>query len=235
MINYGTRQNQKTKQNINIFRKMARHFRKSIASFNNLFWNIFNYCFVYFIHTNNLFKKLGCSRKNLFASHETYCLNTSELDNYSTNIDSNILPSDISVDRRNNRNKYKMGRCEEEFNRGTDRKQKISNTKHGKGIIKMPIFTINPHESVQLSFNINRRKPSIYYKIEATHKIRVYLLDEEGLHNLEQEISIDSYNSITSPRKYHEEDIPLPFNGKWYLIVYNPNKEVVSVHYEAYT
>lgn len=87
----------------------------------------------------------------------------------------------------------------------------------------MPAFILKTEDTATISVDVNNKKRSIYYIVEASSPIKVYLMDEKGLDNYKNSISIDSYIEPYS-KKYHEEKICLPFGRRWYLVIPNLTK-----------
>lgn len=96
----------------------------------------------------------------------------------------------------------------------------------------MPPFILNSEETVILPFDINNKKPKIYYIVEADSPVKVYLMDENGVKNLKNN-TIDPYIE-SSLKKYHEEKAKLPFGGRWYIVISNLSKKNIAVNYEVY-
>lgn len=118
--------------------------------------------------------------------------------------------------------------------RGRRKAPKTSNIGRKKGLNNMPIFLLNPRKVRVVSVSLNLRRPKFTYQIEATHSIKVFLTDSNGLTDYRDGRDFSTYNEILTESFFYEE-INLPHGGNWHLIIYNPDHgRIAGVHYELY-
>ena len=97
----------------------------------------------------------------------------------------------------------------------------------------MPTALLKPNGHLRVRYRVPRRG-LIEYKVEANRPVTTFVLDEEGLKEfMGRGEDVYSYYGGFSKRREHYQELRLPFRGWWYLVIDNPNKEPVAIHYEV--
>ena len=96
----------------------------------------------------------------------------------------------------------------------------------------MPVTALDPDSTTFLKISTHALRPRLRYEIDASDPVYVYVVDDEGRGNYEdEEDEFESWNRRTYGRHFAEE-VRLPDGGDWYIAIYNPGKEVVAINYE---
>ena len=97
----------------------------------------------------------------------------------------------------------------------------------------MPVFVLEAREYETIIFKVPYARPTVRYLVEAEHPVSAYVLDEQGLLDLEESGDFEYYEGRRNRLK-QEYEVTLPFGGKWYLVIINEQKTRVGVRYEIY-
>jgi hypothetical protein len=154
-----------------------------------------------------------------------FTLTSKKLDNIDYNNVASFLSSNLSIFRRDRRSLWSK---EKEQNRNQH-----NQPQREKGKTIMP-FTLGGEQYQVISFNIpNSRKPGVHYIVDSQFAIAVYLVDRDGLDDFEDDQPFALYSGHKN-RRYFDEDVNLPYAGRWYLIIWNTNNNPTAVSYEIY-
>jgi hypothetical protein len=97
----------------------------------------------------------------------------------------------------------------------------------------MPTALIKPKSYLRVRYHVPHRR-LIDYTVEADRPVDTYILDDEGLNEfLGKGEDVYSYYGGFYNRYKHHQELRLPFQGWWYLVIDNQNREPVAVHYEV--
>lgn len=97
----------------------------------------------------------------------------------------------------------------------------------------MATALLRPKSYLKVRYSVPRRG-LVEYDVEANRPVDTFVLDEEGLNEfLGNKKTIYSYYGGFSNRRLHHQELRLPFTGWWYLVIDNPHKEPVALHYEV--
>lgn len=69
------------------------------------------------------------------------------------------------------------------------------------------------------------------YRVEAERPVDTFMLDEEELEKFRGGRSVNSFGGFDE-RRVHRGRGRLPFGGKWFLVISNPNEQPVAVYYD---
>lgn len=95
--------------------------------------------------------------------------------------------------------------------------------------------TIGPDENLRLRFSVPKDH-IIKFEIDADHPVKSYIVRQRGLELFDDgSKSFKYYGGFPEARREQEQELILPFDGHWYLIIMNPDRNrEVEVHYEVY-
>jgi len=96
----------------------------------------------------------------------------------------------------------------------------------------MPTALIRPSSHLRVKYRVPPRR-LVEYKVEASRPVSTFVVDEEGLREFLGRGGVYSYYGGFANRYEHQQELRLPFTGWWYLVIDNPHKESVAVHYEV--
>lgn len=94
-------------------------------------------------------------------------------------------------------------------------------------------YTLKGKEVHQLDVVVNNRNHFLHYKISATNIVKVFVVNNEGLSNIRNGKPFYAFNKIRKNLTF-DEKVPLPNNGLWFLVLFNPNTDIVSYDCEIY-
>jgi len=99
----------------------------------------------------------------------------------------------------------------------------------------MQTTTISPNRHIKLEY----RTPSsgfVEFKINATNPVKSYVLGPKSYEAfVAGNRNFRYYGGYPDPRKMQNQKIRIPFSGKWFLVIVNPDEtSPVHVSYEVY-
>jgi hypothetical protein len=99
----------------------------------------------------------------------------------------------------------------------------------------MPKLRIGPDENVRLRFSVPEGG-LIEFELEADHPVETYILRPRGLELFDHgSDSFKYYGGFPNARRKQRQELRLPFEGPWYLLIVNPDEdESVNVNYDVY-
>ena len=77
-----------------------------------------------------------------------------------------------------------------------------------------------------------RRRGVIKFYVEAEFPIDTYVVDSQGFNDFQSGHGYDIYGGFAGQVE-HRQELKVPFDGDWYLVIKNPRPESVAVHYEV--
>ena len=95
----------------------------------------------------------------------------------------------------------------------------------------MPIFVLSSQHYQTFSFQVSGRQPKIWFLVEASSAVSVYVLDDIGLVNFESDNDFCCFGGYHRRTK-QSGHIVLPMEGFWYLVIHNETDKDVAVRYE---
>jgi len=96
----------------------------------------------------------------------------------------------------------------------------------------MPVLTLSANSYLQYGYQVPRNGLVAYY-VEAERPVNTYVVDKTGLDQfLRGEPYVNSYGGFQD-RPQHRQEVVLPFQGWWYLIILNRNPWPVAVYYQV--
>jgi len=97
----------------------------------------------------------------------------------------------------------------------------------------MPTALLKPNSHLRVRYWVPRGG-LIEYSVEASRPVDTFILDEQGLKEFSKRGSdVYSYYGGFPNRYEHSQELRLPFRGVWYLVINNPHRESVAVHYDV--
>ncbi len=150
---------------------------------------------------------------------------------------SDIRSTDSPLYLKSKINSYATWDFWKEWRRHTPRKpQDNTREKKKERIGPMPLFSLKADEYLPIAVTVRRKNPGIYFRVESSHNVKVYLMDDDGLRDYEDEDTedFDTYFETLSSR-FHEEEIDLPRGGEWHLIIENQRNLPIQGFYEVLT
>lgn len=99
----------------------------------------------------------------------------------------------------------------------------------------MPKIRIGPDENVRLRYSVPE-SGLIEFELEADHPVETYILRPRGLELFDQgSDSFKYYGGFPVARRKQQQEVRLPFEGPWYLLIVNPDEDrSVNVKYDVY-
>lgn len=99
----------------------------------------------------------------------------------------------------------------------------------------MPTLTVKPGEDVRIRYPVPRNG-LIEYEVEGDRPVTTFIFDKAGLEEfLHDKEYITSYYGGFPDRRYHNQEIRLPFRGWWWLVILNDDEDKsAAVHYEVF-
>jgi hypothetical protein len=100
--------------------------------------------------------------------------------------------------------------------------------------LDMPKVRLEPDENIRLRYSAPE-SGLVEFEIEADHPVMTYILRPRGLELFDQgSKTFKYYGGFQDPRKKQAQELRLPFEGPWYLLIINPDKRnSVGVNYEV--
>jgi hypothetical protein len=76
---------------------------------------------------------------------------------------------------------------------------------------------------------------TIEFDVKADHGVKTYIMRPEGLELFDSGAKTFKYYGgfQDPPRRHHNQELILPFDGHWYLVIVNPSNHTVEVEYEV--
>ena len=98
----------------------------------------------------------------------------------------------------------------------------------------MPKARIGPNENIRLRYSVPD-DGFVEFELESDHPVMTYILRPRGLELFDEgSRTFRYYGGFPDPRRKQQQEVRLPFDGAWYLLIVNPNKRTsVSVNYEV--
>jgi hypothetical protein len=95
--------------------------------------------------------------------------------------------------------------------------------------------TLKPREWVAISFRAPRRSPRVQVEIDGDAKFDVWVMPEEELGNFSEDDDDDGFEYYARLRGVSKGTIKFKPDGgeDWVLVLDNPFRHVVHVHYEV--
>ncbi|MDD5530870.1 MAG: hypothetical protein PHX21_12705 [bacterium] len=219
-------------------RRIHTRFRKHY----HLFWGYSNNC-------NSFFNFFILSSKNVYAFFRRYIkffkLCKKPICKYSKNSKYKLergcnisIPIVLSPSENiNTGDRNYFQKRDSSFSRSQAQKTKTKETENK--IVFMTnnetFFTLRPNDYRILIVAVRSKyTPQIHYIVNADMAIEVYLLDEAGIDNFENDRNFNYYTGHGRLR-YHEEKKFLPYSGEWYILIRNNNNVSVNISYQIFT
>jgi hypothetical protein len=100
--------------------------------------------------------------------------------------------------------------------------------------LTMPKIRIGPNENVRLRYSVPD-SGLVRFELEADHPVMTYIVRPKGLEFFDQgSTRFKYYGGFQDPRPRQWQEVRLPFDGTWYLLIINPSKDdSVRVDYEV--
>jgi hypothetical protein len=120
--------------------------------------------------------------------------------------------------------------------RGTEKEHAAPSTsdRWGPGLI-MPKIRLGPDENVRLRYSVPE-SGLIEFELDADHPVKTYIVRPRGLELFDEGSRwFKYYGGFPDARKLQSQELRLPFEGPWYLLIVNPNRQSpVNVNYEVH-
>ncbi len=99
----------------------------------------------------------------------------------------------------------------------------------------MRTAVIGPNQNARIRYHV----PSSHtfeFDVNADHGVKTYIMRSKGLELFDSGAKNFKYYGgfQDPPRRHHHQELMLPFEGAWYLVIVNPSKShPVQVKYEV--
>ena len=97
----------------------------------------------------------------------------------------------------------------------------------------MPTQTLPASTYISFEFDFRRKRGSVKFYIESEIPIDTHIVDGNGHHEFMSANPFDSYGGFIN-RVEHQQELRVPYQDMWYLIIQNNNPGPTAVHYEVY-
>lgn len=99
----------------------------------------------------------------------------------------------------------------------------------------MPKATIGPDENIRLRYRVPKGG-LVEFEIEAGRPVKSYIIRPRGLELFDEgSRSFKYYGGFPDPRRFHSQAVQLPFEGSWYLLIVNPDRDKsVTLTYDVW-
>jgi len=99
----------------------------------------------------------------------------------------------------------------------------------------MGIATIGPNQNARLRYRVPKDR-TIDFDVRASHSVKTYVTTKKGLEEFDNgERQFRYYGGFQDPpKRHHRQELILPFDGHWYLMIVNPTRNPVEVEYEVF-
>jgi hypothetical protein len=85
----------------------------------------------------------------------------------------------------------------------------------------MPVALIKPNKHLRVKYKVPRNG-LVDYSVEADRPVTTFIVDDEGLKEFYgRGDEVHSYYGGFPNRRWHQQELKLPFKGNWYLIILN--------------
>lgn len=122
-------------------------------------------------------------------------------------------------------------------NKGTGRgdASRKSGAFTGAGLIAMPTVQIGRNQNIRARYRVPKNRV-VEFDVQADRPVKTYIMRESGIERFARGEPFRYYGGFQDPpKKNHHQELVLPFDGLWYLVIMNPSKtNPVDVAYEVY-
>jgi hypothetical protein len=94
---------------------------------------------------------------------------------------------------------------------------------------------IGANQNARLKYRVPKDR-TIKFDVRADHSVRTYVTNKKGLEEFDSGATRFRYYGgfQQPPKRHHHQELILPFDGEWYLMIVNPRKNPVQVEYEVF-
>jgi hypothetical protein len=99
----------------------------------------------------------------------------------------------------------------------------------------MGIAVIGPNQNARIRYRVPSSR-TIEFDVRADHSVRTYIMTKKTLEEFDSGVKNFKYYGgfQDPPRRHHRQELVLPFDGHWYLMIVNPSSHSVEAKYEAF-
>ena len=203
------------------------NFRKYLQATiqNNRFASL--YINLFFDCLRNILIRFQFKRPKQYPNWEDNRVPKSELESTSIIDNTTLLLSDKIIHRGDRR----ISRCKETKKESSN--PAYANTKEEGRV--MPTQTLPAQNYIHFIYNFQRRFLGvnlIKFYVESEFPIDTYIVDLVGFQNFQSGRQFTTYGGLIHAIE-HKQDIRVPHEGAWYLIINNKGYQPTAVHYEV--
>jgi hypothetical protein len=96
----------------------------------------------------------------------------------------------------------------------------------------MPVKLLNPDTHIVIKYPARTRKRRIEFDVEGDDPVTTYVVDQDGLDQFYAGEDIDAFGGFHRRRK-HNDEVTIPPNTPWYLVIMNEEQHPVAVSYDV--
>ena len=96
----------------------------------------------------------------------------------------------------------------------------------------MPTQTFPANTYLSFEYNFHRIGTIKFY-VESEFPIDTFIVDMHGYNEFQSGREYTTYGGFNN-REEHRQELRVPYEGYWYLIIHNPQPNASAVHYEVY-
>lgn len=151
-----------------------------------------------------------------------------QLEGSDTDTGSTILSPHTDIDRGN----QSIPEVGANKKKESERNDTIRRTKEGRRV-RMPTQTLPPGTYLHFEFSFIRKRGTIRFNVEAEFPVDTYIIDDNGFYEFKSGHEFTTYGGFFN-REEHQQELRVPYEGYWYLVIRNPQTTPVAIHYEVY-
>jgi hypothetical protein len=96
----------------------------------------------------------------------------------------------------------------------------------------MSVELLEPDTHVVIKYPARTRKRRIEFDVEANDPVTAYVIDKDGLDQFYAGKDMDVFYGLRRRRK-HNDEVMIPPNTPWYLVIVNEDDRPVAVSYDV--
>ena len=96
----------------------------------------------------------------------------------------------------------------------------------------MAVELLKPDTHVVIKYPARTRKRHIEFDVEGNDPVTAYVMDKDGLDQFYAGEDMDVFYGFRRRRK-HNDEVTIPSNTPWYLVIMNEEDHPVAVSYDV--
>src|SRR5690242_936267 len=96
----------------------------------------------------------------------------------------------------------------------------------------MPVELLEPDTHIAIRYPATRKR-RIAFNVEANDPVTTYIVDKDGLDQFYAGEDIEAFGGFHRRRTHYDDDVRIPPNKPWYLVIMNKEDHPVAVSYDV--